>query len=137
MKQKAQMKRSDAYPSKFFKAADYDDDWKMTVEIELARMEEIGADGKKTEKLVVYFRRVKQGLVSGPTIFDQIADVTGEDDSDDWKGHRIELFRDTTFFGGKQVPAIRVRAVGEQPKKKMSPKKKPDEKPDMDDEIPH
>lgn len=64
------MKRQEAYPSKFFKAADYDQDWEMTVEIELARMEEIGADGKKNEKLVCYFRRVKQGLVVGPTIFD-------------------------------------------------------------------
>ena len=43
------MKRQEAYPSKFFKAADYDQDWEMTVEIELARMEEIGADGKKNE----------------------------------------------------------------------------------------
>jgi hypothetical protein len=129
------MKRSEAYPSKYFKAADYDDDWKMTVEIELARLEEIGGDGKKTEKLVVYFRRVKQGLVVGPTIFDQIADATGEDDSDNWKGHRVELYRDETSFQGKTVPCIRVRKPDEPPKKKTSPKKKTDEKPAMDDEV--
>jgi hypothetical protein len=117
------MKKTDAYPSKYFKAADYDDDWTMTVEIELARMEEIGGDGKKTEKLVTYFKRVKPGLAVGPTVFDQIADVTGEDDSDDWKGHHVELYRDTTLFQGKDVPCIRVRKPNEPPAKKKPVKK--------------
>lgn len=128
------MKRNQAYPSKYFKAADYDDDWKMTVEIELARMEEIGADGKKNEKLVVYFRRVKQGLVCGPTIFDQIAGATGEEDSDDWKGHRVELYRDWTNFQGKQVPCIRIRKPDEPAPKKKPVKKAADPKPDINDE---
>jgi hypothetical protein len=130
------MKRNEAYPSKYFKAANHADDWEMTAEIELARLEEIGADGKKTEKLVVYFRRVKQGLVCGPTIFDQIADATGEEDSDDWKGHRVKLYRDETNFQGKTVPCIRVRSPGPLPATKKPPKKKPDEKPDTEDEIP-
>jgi hypothetical protein len=134
------MKKQDAYPSKYFKAADFKDDWTLTVEIELARLEEIGSDGKKNEKLVCYFRRQKPGLVVGPTVFDQIADATGEGDSDDWKGHHVELYRDWTNFQGKSVPCIRVRKPNEPPAKKK-PAKKPaptgggDLKTDLNDEI--
>src|SRR5262249_1026849 len=110
---------SDAYPSKYFKAADFPDDWSLTVEVEMARMEEFEGDrGKgKSEKLVVYFRKQKSGLVTGPVVWDQFIEVTGEEDCDDWKGPWVELFRDKTAFGGKTVACIRVRKPKALPKK--------------------
>jgi hypothetical protein len=68
-------------------------------------------------------------------LFDQIADVTGEDDSDNWKGRRVTLFRDVTEFQGKDTPCIRVRAPDaplKKPSKKPAPK---DDKPDFNDSI--
>jgi hypothetical protein len=43
-------------------------------------------------KPVVYFVGQKSGLVVGPTQWDQIADVTGEEDIDNWRGRSIELY---------------------------------------------
>ncbi len=126
------MKKNEAYPSKYFKAKDYPDDWALTVEIELARMEKFENGKSDRERLVVYFRKQKSGLVVGPTVWDQIIKATGEEDSDDWKGHRIELFRDWTNFQGKNVECIRVRKPGEPVKK---PSKKPAPKSSSDDDM--
>src|SRR6516225_9290698 len=129
------MRKNQAYPSKYYKAKEYPDDWTLIVEIEMARLEPFENGRDKTKKLVVYFRRQKSGLVCGPVLFDQIADVTGEDDSDNWPGHRVTLFRDITDFQGKDTPCIRVRAPDAPPKK---PAKKPatkDDKPDFNDSI--
>lgn len=129
------MRKNDAYPSKYLKAKDYADDWTLTVEIEMARLEPFDNGRGKNEKLVVYFRRQKSGLVCGPVLFDQIADVTGEDDSDNWPGHRMTLFRDVTEFQGKDTPCIRARrsdAPPKKPPKKSAPK---DDKPPFDDSV--
>ena len=137
------MRKKDAYPTRYFKAADLPDDWTLTVEIEMARMEDFQNDGgKKTEKLVVYFRRQKSGLVTGPTVWDQFIEATGEEDSDNWKGHRVELYRDKTPFGGKMVACVRVRTAEMAPAK--TPAKKPPKKaaangdgeqPEFDDSV--
>ena len=129
------MRKNDAYPSKYFKAKDYADDWTLTVEIEMARLEPFDNGKSQSEKLVTYFRRQKSGLVTGPTLFDQIADVTGENDSDNWKGHRVTLFRDTTQFQGKDTPCIRVRAPDTPPKKPAKKSVPKDDKPEFDDSV--
>ncbi len=125
------MRKGEAYPSKYFKAKDYPEDWTLTVEIEMARLESFDNGRGKSEKLV---RKQRSGLVCGPVLFDQIADVTGEDDSDDWKGHRVTLFRSTTEFQGQDTPCIRVRAP-ESPPKKVAKKPAPKPDDDMNDSI--
>ena len=128
------MRKNEAYPSKYFKAKEHPDDWTLTVEVEIAHMENFENGKDSRERLVVYFRRVKSGLVVGPTVWDQFIAATGEEDSDDWKGHRVELYRDWTNFQGKNVECIRVRKAGEPPKKskKSAPKSDDD---DMNDEV--
>ena len=83
------MRKSDACPTKYFRAADLPADWELTAEIEMARIETFEGDRDKgdAEKLVVYFRKQKSGLVCGPTIWDQLIEATNEEDSDDWPGH--------------------------------------------------
>jgi hypothetical protein len=100
----------------------------------MARMEEFEGDrGKgKSEKLVVYFRKQKSGLVTGPVVWDQFIEVTGEEDCDNWKGHWVELFRDKTAFGGKTVACIRVRKPESVPQKKAAKKSAPR---DSDDDM--
>jgi hypothetical protein len=106
------MRKSDAMPSKYFRAKDLPAGWSLPVEIEMSRLEKFEGErgGKETEKMVVYFRRQKSALVVGSVVWDQIVSATGgEEDSDLWKGHTVELFRTTCQFGREEVDCIRVR----------------------------
>jgi hypothetical protein len=136
-------RKRDVYPTKYFTATDFPET-PLVLQIETARLEKFENDGKEVEKLVVYFRGQKSGLIVGPTVWDQIADVVADDgvskfDSDDytkWKDHWVELFRDKTPFGKKIVDCIRVRKPNAIPKKsKKSPPKSG--KPDFNDEVPY
>ena len=118
-------KKSEVCIGKYFRAADCPEGWAETKTIEMARVEDVGRDNDKKEKLVVYFLRTKPGLVCGPTLWDQLIEASGEEDSNDWKGHVVELYRTMTSFGGKQVPCIRVRKPGAPPKKTAKAKAAP------------
>jgi hypothetical protein len=141
-------RKRDVYPTKYYVAADFPET-PMVLEIEVARTEKFENDGKEVEKLVVYFRGQKSGLIVGPTVWDQIADVVAADgvpkaDSDDytkWPKRWVELFRDKTPFGSKgMVDCIRVRKPStlpppKKPVMKQPPKKKSDLASDLNDEI--
>jgi hypothetical protein len=135
-------KKRDVYPTRYFTATDFPET-PMVLQIEVARREEFENDGKSVEKLVVYFVGQKSGLVVGPTVWDQIADIVAADgvdkfDSDDftkWPGHWVELYRDKTPFGGKMVPCIRARKPNTPPPSKMKVKKPKPVQPYPDDPI--
>jgi hypothetical protein len=93
------MKKSDAFPtnSKYFKANEFPDE-PMALQVEIVRFEDFEHDGKPAQqKPVVYFIGQRCGLVIGLTQWDQIAEATGEDDTDNWKGRHLELFKATTI----------------------------------------
>jgi hypothetical protein len=91
----------------------------VVVQVETCRLEPFPGkrDGETVDKLVVYFRGQKSGLVIGPVLWDAIAaimensgvDKFSADDYAFWPGHWLELHRDRTQFGGKLVPCIRAR----------------------------
>jgi hypothetical protein len=111
------MKLSDAFPSRFLKAADLGGK-PVVVEIADAVEEPLkGLDGKTTNKVVLYFKNKKKALALNRTNFESVADVTGEADSDDWIGHEIELFPTATEMAGKRTDCIRIRAVKRPPLK--------------------
>jgi hypothetical protein len=125
----------DVIQSKHYRASDYPDGWSLPAEVEMSRLEKFQNGHDETEKLVVYFKKQKPGLVVGSVVWDQFAEVTGTDEANDWKGCLVELYRDKTSFQGKTVPCIRVRKPGTPPKK---PSKKPPPasgKPDFNDDI--
>jgi hypothetical protein len=127
-------KKHEVCTSKYFRAADYPAGWTLTAEIETARLEAIGNGNDAKQKLVVYFRRQKPGLVCGPVLWDAFIELTDEEDSNDWPGHMAELYITTTTFGGKTVPCIRVRKPGA-PAKKPKKAKSVTTDDDMDDEV--
>jgi hypothetical protein len=101
--------RNEAFPSKYLKAADLKGR-AVTLEIAAAPEETLtGFDGQSQTKTVVYFAGTKKKLPLNRTNWNAIADVTGEDDSDNWPGHKIELYPATTEMNGKTLPCIRVR----------------------------
>jgi hypothetical protein len=128
------MKKSDVHPSKYFKAADFEGP--LTLTIEMARLEKFPNGHDEVEKLVVYFKKTKSGLVIGPIVWGMIADIIGTDETEKWPGHRLKLVRETTTFGGKCVPCIRPYAPDDTSAKKP-PKKPPpkNDKPDFDDQV--
>ena len=76
--------------------------------------------------------------------WDAVADVTGEDDSENWAGHKIELYPTTTEMKGKMVDCIRIRLpeqpelpkTRQKPLKKSGAAEKPPLSEEMSDEIP-
>jgi hypothetical protein len=139
-------KKHDVYPTKYFRAADLPDGWSLVAQVEMCRREEFDGkrDGEKIDKLVCYFHGHKSGLVVGPVVWDQIAEVMAAngvdkfnaDDYEFWSGHWVELYRDRTPFGGKMVPCIRARIPSTPPPKaKAKAKKKPDPQSDFNDPV--
>jgi len=130
-------KRDEIFPSKYLKASDLNGK-PVTVTIESATLEALKTlDGKEQTKTVLSFRGAKKLLPLNVTNWDSVADVTGQDDSDDWRGHSLELYATTTTMGGKVMDCIRIRAPAQRElKAKPTPTQKPPPDDDMNDDIP-
>ncbi len=98
---------SEAFPSNYLKAIDLNN---RTVKVAINKVvfEEIGQN--KDKKPVMYFDKVKKGLVLNKTNAVEIAATHG-DQMEGWTGKEIELFSMIVPFQGQNVPAIRVRTV--------------------------
>ena len=110
--------------SKFLRKADCDPPVLATIE----RLEQVDVslDGEPQKlKWALHFEELDKPLIVNSTNAALIAKVTGSEDTDEWTGHKVVLFKDDNIsFGGKLVGGIRVRA----PKKlvaKTAPKPKP------------
>ena len=91
------------FPSKWIKAAD------LGGKRVLLRMAAVDVEKVGEKKLpVLYFQGTEKGLVLNATNANMIAEITGTNDTDDWRGHQIVLFMAKVDFGGKRVEAIRV-----------------------------
>lgn len=98
------MQISEAFPSKYLKAADLKGR-QVSVKMERAEYELIGDD----RKLILYFQGKEKGLVLNKTNANNISMIYG-DDTDDWTGGEIILFESMVDYQGRTVPAIRVKA---------------------------
>lgn len=105
------MKRHEAFPSKWLKTEDLQGKPRV-VTIEAVGIEDIGDDGDR--KPVMSFQGMEKGFVLNSTNFDTIAEAYGEE-TDDWHGHKIELYPTTTDFKGKRTPCIRIRTAPAKP----------------------
>ena len=134
------MKVSQAFPSKYLKAADLEG---RSVIVIMAQVETetIGDD----DRPVLYFKGKNKGVVLNKTNAGKISDAYG-DDTDDWFGKPIELYPTEVDFQGKSVEAIRCRvpkggkaAAPAQPSARELPAQQERENPapaDLDDSIP-
>jgi hypothetical protein len=100
-------KVSDAFPSKHMKAnVDVPEEGQIVLTIRDAEMVAFD-DGNK---IVLYFNETDKGFVVNKTNSNTLVNLLKSDDTDDWVGHRIALFSTEVEYGGKMVPAIRVRS---------------------------
>lgn len=127
------MRKDSVYPSKYLKATDLRD---HDVTVTIGSVEFITLQGKPS--VLVHFRGKEKGLIVKPTVWDQIAQVTGEPDSDGWIGKEVTLFPTETDFAGQTYEVIRVRTkkrTNGQPAR-PAPTDEPDENlPDEPDDF--
>ncbi len=141
------MKKDEAFPSAYWAASDVEERPLLLKILEVNREAIKQNDGTSKEKAVVYFLGSEKKLVLNAVNWDSIVEITGQDDTDDWNGQQIVLFKATTQFGGKTVPCIRVRApkVAAKPAAKPATKAKPaqvqevteEDLAEIDSEIPY
>lgn len=123
------MNINSAFPSKYLKADDADQDLLLT--IRGVKIETVGQGQKAEQKPVVYFQEVEKGIVLNKTNAKMIAKIAKSDDTEDWKGVKIRLIATEVEFQGDLVMSLRVREV----KKTTSRTDETAEAPD-DDSIP-
>jgi hypothetical protein len=105
------MKTGQMFPSKYLKADDLPDGYRANLLVHKFRMEEIEMDNKVTEKPVLYFQGAEKGLVLNRTNADALTDITGSDDSDDWLGKVVCVYKTKVRYGDKRVNAVRIDAA--------------------------
>lgn len=127
------MNINSAFPSKYLKAdADVDEEGSIFT-IKNVKVENVGQGQKAEQKPVVYFDEVDKGLVLNKTNANFIVSITGADDTDEWKGHKIRLIATDVEYAGDLVRGIRVRRASA---KKSAPAPRATETvtaPDADD----
>ncbi len=117
------MRLSDAYPTRYLKAADIPVGSRVKVQIDRLDMEEIsGNDSKSQVKPVLYFVGKEKGLVLNRTNASMISRHYGEE-TDEWQQRNLFLFQSETLFGGNTVPCLRV----EVPTEDQRPMAEPDQ----------
>jgi hypothetical protein len=129
--------RAEAFPSRFLKA----DDLQRPVVLKVtgSNYEKLnGLDGKSKQKVVLSFAKTEKQLALNSTNFETMMDLTGENDSDNWVGAKIELYPTQTTMQGKMVNCIRIRKPGELPQSNSAgaPITAHAVDPDVDDDIP-
>jgi hypothetical protein len=130
------MKLSEAFPSKYLKPADVSEP--TIAMIKLAEEENIkGLDGKEQRKVVLYFAKKLKPLPLNRTNFESVMDICGSDDSADFPGTKIELFRMKVQGPNGITDGVRIRAPGamEKAKPKKAASKGDGEKPPYNDEV--
>src|SRR5882757_4731357 len=130
-------KRDEVFPSRYLKAADLGGK-PITVTIESATLETLKSlEGTDQTKTVLTFKGAKKALPLNATNWDAVAAATGEDDSDEWPGHAVELYPTTTQMQGKTMACIRIRPLAQREPKAAQAKPAANQAPDdMNDEIP-
>lgn len=127
------MKIGAAFPSSYLKADDLQGR-KPFVTIDNVRMEDIGGEHKP----ILMFAGKDKGMVLNKTNAGRLIDLTGSDDTDDWRGWTVQLEVVKVDFQGKRVPAIRINDDARTAKKpeQSAPPPPPDVAPITDDDIP-
>ena len=94
-----------AHEDSWLKASDFNVEGK-TLTIDRVELKEIAPE---TQKLVVFFRDERKGLVLNEVNSKTIAKNTGESDTDNWKGYKITLYSTSIKVKGEPMPCIRIK----------------------------
>lgn len=116
-----------AFPSKYLKAADAEEDLILT--IKTVEVEKVGED----KKPVVYFREQAKGMVLNKTNAKMISKIAKSENTEDWTGTQVRIIATEVEFSGDLVMSLRVRELKKAAR--SAPDHAPVDAPD-DSEIP-
>ncbi len=100
------MKASDAFPSKYIKAADLQGK-KMRLTIQSVKMESVASD--EPDKPVMYFKGAQKAMCLNRTNMNVLIELYG-DETGDWTGKSIIVYPTKTDYQGKRVDCLRLEA---------------------------
>jgi hypothetical protein len=118
-----------AFPSKWLKASDLGENAPV-VTISHVAMEQVGRE--QDAHPVVYFVGKNKGVVLNKTNAKAIAAIVGSAETDDWAGHKVQLFSMLVEFQGEQMQAIRVKTPRTAAPRVAKPAAKPTPAPEPD-----
>lgn len=108
------MKASDVFQSNYLKAHDLSDgagDYTTKI-VTITHVETSEPFDDGNVQRLLTFKEIKKQLGLNKTNWNKIASITKQDDDENWIGQKIELYVDPDVtYGGKTVPAIRIRKV--------------------------
>lgn len=113
------MNINSAFPSKYLKAEDVEED--VVVTIKAVKMETVGQGAKQELKPIVFFAELPKGLVLNKTNAKMIEKISSSADTDEWNGVKVRLISTEVEFQGDLVMAIRVREIKKGAKKSAAP----------------
>jgi len=97
------------FDERFIGSWTFDEVNEAKAEIESIKVEELRTqDGTTANKPVLYFKGKEKGMVLNKTNAKTIAELYGNN-TDDWLGQKIVLFKDECEAFGKRVECVRVR----------------------------
>ena len=97
------MNINDAFPGKYFKAADVAQPQRLTItNVAIEQMQ----DG--TQKPAISFSETQQMFVLNKTNANTLSATLGAQ-TEAWHGKQIELYQDTASFQGRNMPCVRCR----------------------------
>jgi hypothetical protein len=106
------VKANELFPSNYISAADLQPQKNYIVTIASVEMREMNDEqsGGKKQKPVICFMESKdnRGLVLNRINMEAIFAATGTDDTDQWHGKKVAMYRTKVPFGAKLVDAIRI-----------------------------
>lgn len=125
------MNINDAFPSKYIKASDLPEGKISAATMDEISLQDIGQGEQKQKKIVISFVGKDKAFVCNKTNARAIAKLYGED-TDEWSGKSIGLFRTEVQFGADMVESIRVHSKIP----KTAPVVAPEPTTEHDDDIP-
>ena len=103
-------KISEMFPSKYISGSDLNGKPFVLVIAGVTQEEMFDVQmQKKTRKWVLYFKDAKKGLLLGKTQAKEVADIVQSEDTDGWKGKKVEIYPTQIKAFGKRFTAVRFR----------------------------
>lgn len=110
------------FPSKYLKAADFDEDGTIMTIASYARESIKNREGVMEQKPILYFRGEEKGLILNKTNANKLTKLFQSPNTDDWIDQPVRLYATEVQFGADQVPAIRIKQAA-LPTKKQDAKR--------------
>lgn len=107
------MRVGDMFPSKFLRGCDLDGPKLVTIQ-RIATESVYRPKEGETSAFVLYVQHGSKGIILSKALAESIAQAIGENETEVWPGRKFVLYPQPMRVGGRDVVALRARAVAEE-----------------------